>query len=55
VGVVTVFLPNSVGDILSRGVGFALAFLLGLTANYAYFLKERRGDTGWNLFEGMRW
>ncbi|MDR3446004.1 hypothetical protein [Dyella sp.] len=30
-------------------------FTRHMTANYAYFLKERRGDTGWNLFEGMRW
>ncbi len=55
VGIVVSLLPDSVGNILSRGVGFALAFLFGLTANYSYFLKERRGDNGWNLFEGMRW
>ena len=55
VGIVVSLLPDSVGNILSRGVGFGLAFLFGLTANYSYFLKERRGDNGWNLFEGMRW
>jgi len=54
-GVVTSFIPGHFSDVLARGVGFAMAFLFGLSANYGYYLKERRGQNGWNVFEGMRW
>ncbi len=40
---------------VSRGIDFAFAFLCGLCANYALYLKVVKGQDGWNPFEGMRW
>lgn len=37
-----------------HGINFALALMWGLTANYAYYLKEVKGLDGWNPFEGIR-
>jgi len=54
-GVVTSFMPGHMGDMVSRGAGIGLAVLFGMVANYSYYLKERQGQNGWNLFEGLRW
>lgn len=35
--------------------GLAFNLLYALTTNYAYYLKERKGEQGWNPFKGMRW
>ncbi|MNE93665.1 hypothetical protein D3C80_1915440 [compost metagenome] len=37
------------------GIGFATNILYALSTNYAYYLKERKGEQGWNPFKGMRW
>jgi len=39
---------------LDRGIATAFALLWGMTANYAYYLKEVKGTDNWNPFEGMR-
>ena len=36
-------------------VGFAMNMLYALSTNYAYYLKEQKGEQGWNPFKGMRW
>jgi hypothetical protein len=28
--------------------------MYGLSANYAYYLKQVKGSQGWNPFEGLR-
>ncbi|MNG27516.1 hypothetical protein D3C84_1126440 [compost metagenome] len=40
---------------LDFGVGFAFNLLYAMTTNYAYYLKEQKGEQGWNPFKGMRW
>ncbi|MFQ6573928.1 DUF2628 domain-containing protein [Pseudomonas sp. UM16] len=40
---------------LDFGVGFAINLLYAMTTNYAYYLKEQKGEQGWNPFKGMRW
>lgn len=35
-------------------VGFAFNLSYALTTNYAYYLKEQKGEQGWNPFKGMR-
>ncbi|MBD2813833.1 DUF2628 domain-containing protein [Xenorhabdus sp. Flor] len=34
-------------------IGVVFAFLYGLSANYAYYLKEIKGDDSWNPFKGI--
>ncbi|GKX59655.1 DUF2628 domain-containing protein [Leminorella grimontii] len=36
------------------GINIGLSMMWGMTANYAYYLKEVKGLDGWNPFEGMR-
>ncbi|VVO48228.1 hypothetical protein PS850_00164 [Pseudomonas fluorescens] len=36
-------------------MGFAFNLLYALSTNYAYYLKEQKGEQGWNPFKGMRW
>ncbi|MFK3942126.1 DUF2628 domain-containing protein [Pseudomonas monteilii] len=40
---------------LEIGLNVAFNLTYGLMANYAYYLKERKGEQGWNPFKGMRW
>lgn len=40
---------------LDVGLGIAFSMTYALTTNYAYYLKECRGEQGWNPFKGMRW
>ncbi|WP_369990494.1 DUF2628 domain-containing protein [Pseudomonas xanthosomatis] len=55
VGVVLGFYEGFTGNALPRaidtGVNVALCVLWGMTANYAYYLKEVKGRQGWNPFE----
>ncbi|MNP25034.1 hypothetical protein D3C76_1178250 [compost metagenome] len=37
------------------GVGLAFNLMYALSTNYAYYLKEQKGEQGWNPFKGMRW
>ncbi len=39
----------------SSALGFAFNSLYGQLTNYAYYLKEVKGEQGWNPFEGLRW
>jgi len=39
---------------LSTGLSIALSMMYALMANYAYYLKEVKGEQGWNPFKGMR-
>ena len=40
---------------LDAGVGFGFNALYGVSTNYGYYLKEKKGEQGWNPFKGMRW
>jgi hypothetical protein len=40
---------------LDFGIGFAMNLLYAIATNYAYYLKEIKGEQGWNPFKGMRW
>jgi hypothetical protein len=39
---------------LNFAVGFAFNLSYALMTNYAYYLKEQKGEQGWNPFKGMR-
>ncbi|SQI44479.1 Protein of uncharacterised function (DUF2628) [Leminorella richardii] len=58
VGLVLGIIEVATGFYLPRGadmgINFGLAMMWGITANYAYYLKEVKGLDGWNPFEGMR-
>ncbi|WP_205980499.1 MULTISPECIES: DUF2628 domain-containing protein [unclassified Paraburkholderia] len=43
--------PNAV-DI---GINCGLGALYALCVNYSYYLKQIKGDNGWNPFQGLRW
>ena len=36
------------------GMNVVFALMYGLSANYAYYLKQVKGSQGWNPFEGLR-
>jgi len=40
---------------LQVGLGYGFNALYGMTTNYNYYLKERKGDNSWNPFKGIRW
>jgi hypothetical protein len=42
-----------VPDIVPRSVGFGMAALYMLVANYAYYLHKAKGVQSWNPFEGL--
>ncbi|MFJ3485563.1 DUF2628 domain-containing protein [Pseudomonas sp. NPDC090202] len=39
---------------LDNGLGFGFSILYAIATNYAYYLKEVKGEQGWNPFKGMR-
>jgi hypothetical protein len=43
------------GKQIDFGLGFGFNVLYGVATNYAYYLKEVKGEQGWNPFRGMRW
>lgn len=51
IGVVAFFLPDAV----ARGLGVAYSVLVGMSANYAFYLDRIKGSTSWNPWEGVRW
>jgi hypothetical protein len=59
IGVILGIIEVVTGFTLPRGadmgINIALAMMWGMTANYAYYLKEVKGLDGWNPFEGIRW
>lgn len=38
----------------NSGMNVVFALMYGLSANYAYYLKQVKGSQGWNPFEGLR-
>ncbi|MBO9749346.1 MULTISPECIES: DUF2628 domain-containing protein [Pseudomonadota] len=51
IGFICSFLP----DYALRSFGLAYSLLVGMTANYAYYLHKIKGSTSWNPLEGVRW
>jgi len=45
---------NRSADFISRMLGLAVTLIYAGTANYAYYLKEVKGQDSWNFFEGLR-
>ncbi|OAT47162.1 DUF2628 domain-containing protein [Proteus hauseri] len=43
----------SINPSFMNAVSIALNFLWAATANYAYYLKEKKNDQGWNPFAGI--
>ncbi|WP_439857542.1 DUF2628 domain-containing protein [Pseudomonas syringae] len=39
---------------LGTGLNVVFSLMYALTANYSYYLKEVKGEQGWNPFKGMR-
>lgn len=39
---------------LGSGLNVVFALMYGLSANYAYYLKQVKGSQGWNPFEGLK-
>ncbi|WP_268801115.1 DUF2628 domain-containing protein [Pseudomonas huanghezhanensis] len=39
---------------LDNGLGVGFSFTYAIVTNYAYYLKEVKGEQGWNPFKGMR-
>jgi hypothetical protein len=39
---------------LSMGLNIAMSMMYALMTNYAYYLKEIKGEQGWNPLKGMR-
>jgi hypothetical protein len=39
---------------LNMGLNIAMSMMYALMTNYAYYLKEIKGEQGWNPFKGMR-
>ncbi|QPN46972.1 membrane protein [Pseudomonas putida] len=45
---------NAVPRALDQGISVAFAVLYGMLTNYAYYLKQTKGEQGWNPFQGHR-
>jgi len=45
---------NMVPRAVDQGLSTAFAFLYAVLTNYAYYLKQNKGNQGWNPFEGQR-
>jgi hypothetical protein len=39
---------------LDSGMSAAFSVMYAIMTNYAYYLKEVKGEQSWNPFEGMR-
>lgn len=44
---------SKAADFISRMLGLGIGLSYSLTANYAYYLKEVKGQDSWNFFEGL--
>ncbi|MBI6550123.1 DUF2628 domain-containing protein [Xenorhabdus lircayensis] len=47
-------IPPDYAEIIGTGLGTVMAALYAISANYAYYLKEIKGDDSWNPFKGLR-
>ena len=54
IGVIFAILGMDVPAALGTGLNVVFSMMYALTANYAYYLKEVKGEQGWNPFKGMR-
>ncbi|MFA0998476.1 MULTISPECIES: DUF2628 domain-containing protein [Pseudomonas syringae group] len=52
--VVCTLLGTGVPYALGGGLTAAYSLMYALTVNYSYYLKEMKGEQGWNPFKGMR-
>ncbi|TDB47952.1 DUF2628 domain-containing protein [Photorhabdus khanii] len=52
-GIIESILNIEISPAVSMGVNCALAAIWGMTANYAYYLKEKVNSQSWNPFEGF--
>ncbi|CDL79711.1 DUF2628 domain-containing protein [Xenorhabdus cabanillasii] len=52
-GIIDSIFSLELSDNFYNAIGVAFAFLYGLSANYAYYLKEIKGDDSWNPFKGI--
>ncbi|WP_445380746.1 DUF2628 domain-containing protein [Pseudomonas syringae] len=51
---VCTLLGTEVPYALGGGLNVAYSLMYALTVNYSYYLKEVKGEQGWNPFKGMR-
>ncbi|CAM3517365.1 hypothetical protein BZK31_13715 [Pseudomonas floridensis] len=54
ISVIFAILGMDVPAALGTGLNVVFSMMYALTANYAYYLKEVKGEQGWNPFKGMR-
>ena len=52
--VVTMVTGVDIPRAVDFGINIGLAMLSAMTVNYSYYLKQMKGNNGWNPFEGMR-
>ncbi|MDE9564267.1 DUF2628 domain-containing protein [Xenorhabdus bovienii] len=52
-GIFGVISGIDISDNIYNAMGVAFSLLNGYIANYAYYLKEIKGDDGWNPFKGI--
>ncbi|MCD5997278.1 DUF2628 domain-containing protein [Pseudomonas sp. CDFA 602] len=52
--VIFALLGSDVPRAAGTGLNVASSMFYALTTNYAYYLKEVKGEQGWNPFKGMR-
>ncbi|WP_340617965.1 DUF2628 domain-containing protein [Xenorhabdus entomophaga] len=53
IGVIESMMGVEFSDAIWRPLGLVFAALNGIVANYAYYLKEVKGEDGWNPFTGV--
>ncbi|AXE29406.1 hypothetical protein DK842_05510 [Chromobacterium phragmitis] len=41
-------------EVVSRGLGMAVSVLAAMSVNYLYYLKQVRGQNGWNPFAALK-
>jgi hypothetical protein len=52
--VIFAFLEMETPRPVANGLSLAFSLMYGLATNYAYYLKEVKGEQGWNPFKGFR-
>lgn len=50
VGAVFAIMGKEFPAVIDRGLGIGFAIMYGRVTNYAYYLKEVKGEQGWNPF-----
>uniref|UniRef100_UPI0036DEE81B DUF2628 domain-containing protein n=1 Tax=Photorhabdus sp. RM322S TaxID=3342825 RepID=UPI0036DEE81B len=52
-GIIESILNIEISPVVSMSINCAFAAIWGITANYAYYLKEKVNSQSWNPFEGF--